>query len=182
MIYLDNNATTPVDPEALEAMLPFLRNSFGNPSSGYSLGRAAKKAIVDAREQVAALLGADVEEIVFTSCGTEADNTAIESAIRVYPDRKHIVTAATEHDAVINYCAELQRARGYEVTVLGVSAGGRIDLAELDAAIRPGQTALVSLMWGNNETGVLGPVKEAAEIAEAKGVLFHTTLCSRREK
>ena len=174
MIYLDNNATTPVDPEAVEAMLPFLRESFGNPSSGYALGRAAKKAVAIAREQVAQLLDAEPEEIVFTSCGTEADNTAIESAVRAYPERKHIVTVATEHDAVINYCAELEHARGYEVTVLGVDAGGRINLDELDCAIRPGETALVSLMWGNNETGVLGPVAEAAAIAESKGVLFHT--------
>lgn len=174
MIYLDNNATTPVDPEAVEAMLPFLRGSFGNPSSGYALGKAARNAVAAAREQVAALLGAHPEEIVFTSCGTESDNAAIESAVRAYPERRHVVTAATEHDAVINYCAELRQSRGYEVTVLGVDSGGRIDLDELRAAVRPGATALVSLMWGNNETGVLGPVAEAAAIAESNGVLFHT--------
>ncbi|MGK0188021.1 MAG: cysteine desulfurase [Verrucomicrobiales bacterium] len=174
MIYLDNNATTPVDPEAVEAMLPFLRESFGNPSSGYSIGREAKKAVKTAREQVAALIGADADEIIFSSCGTEADNTAIESAIRAYPDRKHLVIAATEHDAVINYCAELKQSRGYEVTLLGVDAGGLIDLDQLDAAIRPGATALVSLMWGNNETGVLQDIAEAAALAENKGVLFHT--------
>ena len=102
MIYLDNNATTPVDAQAVEAMLPFLRESFGNPSSGYAIGREAKKAVAAAREQVAALLGAQPDEIIFTSCGTESDNTAIESAIRAYPERRHLVIAATEHDAVIN--------------------------------------------------------------------------------
>jgi cysteine desulfurase len=174
MLYLDNNATTPVDPAAVEAMLPFLRESFGNPSSGYALGREAKKAVAVAREQVAALLGASPEEIVFTSCGTEADNSAIESALGLYPERRHLVTAATEHDAVINYCTDLRDSKGYEMTVLGVDSGGRIDLGELEEAIRPGETALVSLMWGNNETGVLAPVPEAAAIADAKGVLFHT--------
>ena len=174
MIYLDNNATTPVDPEATEAMLPFLRESFGNPSSGYALGREAKKAVAEAREKVAALLGAHPEEIIFTSCGTESDNSAIESAVSLYPERKHLVTAATEHDAVLNYCKHLEESRGYSVTVLGVDEGGRIDLAELEEAVRPGETALVSVMWGNNETGVLGPVPEAVAIAESKGVLFHT--------
>lgn len=174
MIYLDNNATTRVDPMAVEAMLPFLHESFGNPSSGYAIGREARKAVKTAREQVAALLGAEPDEIVFTSCGTEADNTAIESAIRAYPERKHLVIAATEHDAVINYCSELEKSRGYEVTKLGVDTGGRINLNELEAAIRPGETALVSLMWGNNETGVIHPIAEAAVIADEKGVLFHT--------
>jgi cysteine desulfurase len=174
MIYLDNNATTPVDAQAVEAMLPFLRESFGNPSSGYAIGREAKKAVAAAREQVAALLGAQPDEIIFTSCGTESDNTAIESAIRAYPERRHLVIAATEHDAVINYCSELEASRGYEVTVLGVDSGGRIDLSELEAAIRPNETALVSLMWGNNETGVLHPIAEASAMTESKGVLFHT--------
>ncbi|MCB1099910.1 MAG: aminotransferase class V-fold PLP-dependent enzyme [Verrucomicrobiae bacterium] len=158
----------------MEAMLPFLRDSFGNPSSGYAIGREAKKAVSIAREQVASLIGAQPDEIIFTSCGTEADNTAIESAIRAYPERRHLVIAATEHDAVINYCLHLEVSRGYEVTVLGVDSGGRINLDELESAIRPNETALVSLMWGNNETGVLHPIAEASAIAEAKGALFHT--------
>lgn len=174
VIYLDNNATTPLDPEVIEAMLPFLREHFANPSSGYDAARPVRKAIAAARERVATLLDCAPEEIVFTSGGTEADNAAIFSATQLYPDRKHIVTCATEHDAVINYCAWLEKHHGYEITRLGVSAEGVVRLEELEAAVRPGRTALVSIMWGNNETGVLAPVAEAAAVAEDAGVLFHT--------
>jgi len=174
MIYLDNNATTPLDPAVIEAMLPFLREHFGNPSSGYDAARPVRKAVVTAREQVAALLDCTPEEILFTSCGTEADNAAIFSATQLYPDRKHIITCATEHDAVLNYCAWLEKHHGYDITRLGVTPEGLIRLDELEAALRPGRTALVSLMWGNNETGVLAPIAEAAALTEKAGVLFHT--------
>ena len=174
MIYLDNNATTPLDPVVVEAMLPFLREHFANPSSGYDAARPVRKAVGTAREQVAALLDCTPEEIIFTSGGTEADNAAIFSATQLYPDRKHLITCATEHDAVLQYCAWLEKHHGYEITRLPVSAGGVVNLNELASALRPGRTALVSLMWGNNETGVLAPIEEAAALTEKAGVLFHT--------
>jgi cysteine desulfurase len=174
MIYLDNNATTPLDPLVVEAMLPFLREHFANPSSSYEAAKPVRKALTLAREQVAALLSCTPEEIIFTSGGTESDNAAIFSAARLYPDRKHIITCATEHDAVLNACAWLERHEGFEITRLGVTPEGAVNLDELAAALRPGRTALVSLMWSNNETGVLQPVEKAAALAEQAGVLFHT--------
>ncbi len=174
MIYLDNNATTPLDPVAVEAMLPFLREHFANPSSGYDAARPVRKALSTARERVATLLDCTPEEILFTSGGTEADNAAIFSATQLYPDRKHLITCATEHDAVLQYCTWLEKHQGYEITRLPVSPGGGVSLDELSAALRPGRTALVSLMWGNNETGVLAPIAEAAALTEKAGVLFHT--------
>jgi len=174
MIYLDNNATTPLDPLVVEAMLPFLREHFANPSSSYDAAKPVRKALTVAREQTAALLGCTPEEIIFTSGGTESDNAAIFSAARLYPDRKHIITCATEHDAVLNACAWLERHEGFEITRLSVTPDGAFSLDELTAALRPGRTALVSLMWSNNETGVLAPVNEAAALAEQAGVLFHT--------
>ncbi len=174
MIYLDNNATTSLDPGVVDSMLPFLRDHFANASSGYTAAAPVRRALAAAREKVAALLDCTPEEIVFTSGGTEADNAAILSAIRLYPDRRHIITGATEHDAVLNCCAWLEKTQGYEITRLGVTPGGSIRLEDLEAALRPGRTALVSLMWGNNETGVLSPVREAAAMTEKAGVLFHT--------
>jgi len=174
MIYLDNNATTPLDPLVVDAMLPFLREHFANPSSNYAAAKPVRQALTVAREQAAALLDVTPEEIVFTSGGSEADNAAIFSAARLYPDRKHLITWATEHDAVLKACDWLEQREGYEITRLGVSAEGAISLDELAAALRPGRTALVSLMWANNETGVLAPVTEAAALAEQAGVLFHT--------
>ncbi len=173
MIYLDHNATTPVCPEALAAMMPYLTECWANPSSGYRFARRAKEAVATARGQVAQRIGAAPEEIVFTSGGTEADNAAIASAVALHPERRHVVTCATEHDAVLAPVAALE-ARGWRVTRLSVDAAGRVDLAELGAAIVEGETALVSLMWANNETGVIHPVAEAAALAHAKGVLFHT--------
>lgn len=173
LVYLDHNATTPVCPEAWEAMLPFLRENWANPSSGYRFARPARQAVQTAREQVAALLGAAPEEIVFTSGGTESSNAAIRSAVALHPDRRHLVTCATEHDATLRPCEELA-AQGYEVTFLPVDGEGRIDLAAYEAALRPGQTALVSLMWANNETGVIHPIAAAAAMAHARGILFHT--------
>jgi len=174
LIYLDNNATTRVHPEVCAAMEPYLSGEmYGNPSAGYRLGKQAKEAVEQARAQVAGLLKVEPEEIVFTGCGTESNNTAIESALKCYPDRRHVVITAGEHSAVEKPC-ELLEARGYRVTRLGLDADGLIDLDELEAVIDPEDTALVSLIWANNETGVLTPIEEAARIVKEKGVLFHS--------
>src|ERR1700722_5990935 len=172
MIYFDNNATTQVDPEVLQAMLPYLQNQYGNPSSVYSFGKHAAKAVATAREQVATLLRCEPSEIIFTSCGTESDNSAIQSALLLDPDRKHLETSKVEQSAIINHAEALAR-RGYEVTWLDVDANGLIDLEALERAIRE-DTAIVSLMWANNETGTLFPIEAAAEICRSKGTLFHT--------
>jgi cysteine desulfurase len=172
LLYFDNNATTPVDPEVLDAMMPFLRGHYGNPSSVYRIGKEAAHAIEMARGQVAQALGCDAGEIVFTSCGTESSNAAIYSALSVDRDRQHIVTTRVEHSATLKTC-ELLAKRGYEVTWLGVDGEGHLDLGELRDAIRE-DTALVSVMWANNETGVIFPVEEIAQIAREKGVFLHT--------
>ena len=172
MIYFDNNATTQVDPEVLQQMLPFLQDQYGNPSSVYSFGKRAAKAVNIAREQIADLLRCEPSEIVFTSCGTESDNSAVQSALLIDRDRKHVVTSRVEHSAVVKHAEALAR-RGYEVTWLDVDSEGLIDLDELERAIRD-DTAIVSLMWANNETGVLFPIEEAAEICRSKGTVFHT--------
>jgi cysteine desulfurase len=172
MIYFDNNATTSIDPAVLDAMLPFLKEQYGNPSSAYSFGKRVAQAVEHAREQVAALIGCEPSEVFFTSCGTESDNTALQSALSIDADRKHIITSKVEHSAIIKHAESLAR-RGYEVTWLDVDSKGRIDLSQLEAAIRP-DTAVVSLMWANNETGVLFPIKEAAEICRKQQTLFHT--------
>jgi cysteine desulfurase len=173
LTYLDHNATTPVCEEAWEAMAPFLRDNWANPSSGYRFARRARQAVQTAREQVAALLGVTPDEIVFTSGGTESSNAAIRSAVTLHPDRRHFVTCATEHDATLRPCEELA-AQGYEVTVLPVDTEGRIDLAAYEVALRPNETAFVSLLWANNETGVIHPVAELAALAHERGILFHT--------
>jgi len=172
MIYFDNNATTQVDPEVLQQMLPFLQDQYGNPSSAYSFGKRAAKAVRVAREQIADLLRCEPSEVVFTSCGTESDNSAIQSALLLDRDRKHLVTSRVEHSAVVKHAEALAR-RGYEVTWLDVDSEGLIDLDELEESIRD-DTAIVSLMWANNETGVLFPIEEAAEICRSKGTVFHT--------
>jgi len=173
MIYLDNNATTRVAPEVLAAMQPYLGQLFGNPSSAHALGREMKRAVEQSREQVASLIGAaDVNEIVFTSCGSESDNWAIRGVLATRPDKKHIVTTLVEHEAVRNLCQLLEN-EGYEVTWLGVDHDGELDLDELRAAIRP-DTALVSTMLANNETGVLFPIEEIGRIVrERSEALFH---------
>lgn len=173
MIYLDNNATTRVAPEVLEAMQPYLSVYFGNPSSAHTLGRTMKQTVEQAREHVAALLGAaDTSEIVFTSCGSEADNWAIRGALSSQPEKKHIVTTLVEHEAVRNVCRLLE-SEGYEVTWVGVNETGDIDLDGLREALRP-DTALVSVMLANNETGVLFPVNEIGRIVrERSNALFH---------
>ena len=169
--YLDNNATTEIAPEVLEVMVPLLRDGYGNPSSVYGLGREAAKVLEKARSQVAALAGSREDEIIFTSCGTESINTAIQSAIAIDPDKRHIITSAVEHSATIKLCEHLAQ-RGYEITWLPVDSAGLLDLDRLTAAIRP-DTAMITLLWANNETGVLFPVHEIAEIARQKKALLH---------
>ena len=171
-IYLDNNATTQVAEDVLEAMLPYFRELYGNPSSMHSFGGQVGQKIRIAREQVAALLGATPEEIIFTSCGTESDNAAIRSALAIHPDKKHIVTSRVEHPAIHALCAQLA-TQGYRITELPVDKNGLLDLENLEKNLTP-DTAVVSLMWGNNETGVIFPVEEAARLAHEKGILFHT--------
>jgi cysteine desulfurase len=171
MIYLDYNATTPVLPEVLEAMMPYLTSEWGNPSSTYKFGSKLKTVIETARVQVADLIGAHAVEIIFTSCATESNNAAIHAALKANPGKKHIVTSAVEHSSVLNYCMALEK-EGYRVTYLPVDREGLLKLADLENAITD-ETAVVSLMWANNETGVLFPVKEIAEICRSRGVLFH---------
>ncbi len=171
VIYLDNNATTQVDPAVFDAMMPWLRDEYGNPSSVYGLGRRAASALDTAREQVASLIGSTPEEVLFTSCGSESINSAILSAASIDPDKTHIITTAVEHSATIKLCEHLAR-RGYEITWLPVNSAGHLDLEKLAKAIRP-DTALVTLLWANNETGVLFPVHEIAKITNEKKVPLH---------
>ena len=171
-VYMDNNATTQVAPEVLEAMLPYFHELYGNPSSMHSFGGQVMKRLRKAREQVAALLGASPEEIIFTSCGTESDSAAIRSAIASYPDKRHIVTSRVEHPAVRALCAHLA-TQGYRVTELPVDSEGRLDLEQYKRALTA-DTAVVSLMWANNETGVIFPIEKAAQMARERHILFHT--------
>ncbi|MFZ0616717.1 MAG: aminotransferase class V-fold PLP-dependent enzyme [Chthoniobacterales bacterium] len=171
LLYLDHNATTPIDPAVRDAMLPWLENEFGNPSSVYSLGRRAAVALAKAREQVASLVGAQPSEIIFNSCGTEATNTAILSALAIDPDKRHIITSTVEHSATIKLC-EYLATRGYEITWLPVGKDGLLDPDRLEAAITS-ETAVISLLWANNETGVIFPVEEIAAIAARKKAPLH---------
>ena len=172
-IYLDNNATTMVTPEVVQAMLPFFTEQFGNPSSMHSFGNKVGFALQKARSQVQQLLGAEHDsEIIFTSCGTESDSTAILSAIKAYPERKEIITTVVEHPAILNLCEYLQKD-GYKIHKLHVDEKGRLDLDEYEELLDD-KVAIVSVMWANNETGTLFPVEKMAEMAHAKGVLFHT--------
>lgn len=173
MIYLDASATTPVDPRVVEAMLPFLTRHFANPSATYADARFVKKALETAREQVAALLDAEPDEVIFTSGGTESDNAAIGSAITMEVRRGHFVTVKTEHSAVLE-TARRWMEYGRPVSEVGVDRGGRVQLEELREATKPGQTALVSVMWANNETGVMAPIGEVAQIAHERGAMLHT--------
>lgn len=170
--YFDNNATTRIAPEVLDAMLPFLRDQWGNASSAYRFGQQVKKPLDEARAKLATMVNADPKEIVFTSCGTESNNSAIHSALATSPGKRHVITTAVEHSANIKYAEFLQR-RGYEVTFLPVESDGSLDLHVLDQAIRP-DTAIVSVMWANNETGVIFPIEEIAAICRSHNVLFHT--------
>lgn len=171
-IYLDNNATTRVADEVLDAMLPYFNSLYGNPSSMHTFGGQVGQKIRQAREQVAASIGADPDEIIFTSCGTESDNAAIHSALVTRPDKKHIITSRVEHPAIRALCANLA-TQGYHITELPVDRNGMLDLENLARAMTH-DTAVVSLMWGNNETGVVFPVEEAAAMAKERDILFHT--------
>lgn len=172
IVYLDNNATTAVAPEVTEAMMPFLTERYGNPSSMHTFGGDVAKDLDRAREQAAALINAHPEEIIFTSCGTESDNTAIRSALQVNAGKRHVVTSRVEHPAVRTLCRWLGD-HGYRVTEVGVAQDGLLDLAELESALS-GETAIVSVMAANNETGVRFPVARIAEICRMRGIMFHT--------
>jgi len=172
LCYFDNNATTRVAPEVVDALIPFLRDHWGNPSSAYSFGHDVTRPLEEARIKVAALINADPREIIFTSCGTESNNSAIHSALIAHPERRHILTTAVEHSANIKFCDFLKK-QGLTVTFLPVESDGSLDLHLLEKSIRP-DTAIVSVMWANNETGVLFPIEEIAAICRSKGALFHT--------
>ncbi len=170
-IYLDNNATTKVDPEVIEVMLPYLTDYYGNPSSMHTFGGQVGKAVRTAREQLAAILGADESEIVYTSCGTEGDNAAIRAALLAQPEKRHIVTTQVEHPAVLNVCKQLE-TQGYSVTYLSVNNQGQLDLDELEASLT-GNTALVTIMYANNETGTVFPIEQIGLRVKESGAIFH---------
>src|SRR5271155_4255049 len=171
VVYLDNNATTRIAPEVFEAMVPFLTEYYGNPSSAYSFGKLVEGHLKEAREKIATLVGCTPKEIIFTSCGTESDNMAIWSALQTSAKR-HVVTTQVEHSAIMNQTEQLERM-GFGVTRLPVQPDGTLDVAEVEKAIRD-DTGVVSIMWANNETGVMFPVEEIASLCKRKGVLFHT--------
>lgn len=172
IVYTDNNATTRVAPEVLNEMLPFLSEYYGNPSSMHSFGGNVGRAITKARQKVAELINADPEEIVFTSCGTESDNAAIHAALEANPEKRHIITSNVEHPAIKNSLERLEK-KGYRVTFVPVDTKGRLD-TDLVYSSMSDDTALVTLMWANNETGVIFPIKEIASKARERGILFHT--------
>jgi cysteine desulfurase len=171
-IYLDNNATTMVAPEVLDEMLPYFSRFYGNPSSMHRFGGQVAKKLSEAREKVATAIGAEPDEIIFTSCGTESDNTAILSALAVNPEKRHIVTTRVEHPAVKTLCEHLAE-KGYLITALEVDSDGNLNMDQYEKSLSS-DTAVVSIMWANNETGVIFPVERAARIAHEKGILFHT--------
>ena len=171
LVYADNNATTRVDDKVLEEMLPYFKEFYGNPSSIHTFGRQVSSKMDLARERVASILGADTSEIVFTSCGTESNNYAIHSSLEAHPDKKHVVTTKVEHPAVLNVCKYFGK-NGYDVTELGVNKDGMLDLDELRDSIKD-NTAIVSIMHANNETGVIFPIEEIGKIVKEKGVIFH---------
>ena len=175
VIYMDNNATTRIAPEVVDAMMPFLTDCYGNPSSMHTFGGMVGRAIEQARAQVAELIGADPEEIVFTSCGTESDSTAILSALQTYPENRHVITTRVEHPAVKNLCESLTQLTGHKhrTTRLMVDADGLLDMESYKQALSD-DTAVISIMWANNETGVIFPVEEMAAMASERGILFHT--------
>ena len=171
-VYFDNNATTKVLPEVVTAMLPFYTEQYGNPSSIHRFGSSVGDKIAEARAQVAALIGAaDPVEVIFTSCGTEGDNAAIRAMLETRPDKRHIITTKVEHPAVLGLCQHLEK-KGYRVTWLNVDENGALDLAELSAALTD-DTALVSIMWANNETGVIFPVEKIGAMVRARGIPLH---------
>jgi cysteine desulfurase len=171
-IYVDNNATTRVAPEVFEEMTPYFTELYGNPSSMHFFGGQVQQKVEEARERVAGLLGARPQEIIFTSCGTESDNAAIMSALQCNPEKRHVLTTRVEHPAVKNLVAQLKR-EGYRVTELPVDRHGLLSMEEVSRTMTD-DTAIVSVMWANNETGVLFPVEEIATLAKSRGVIFHT--------
>ena len=171
-VYVDNNATTKVDEAVFEEMRPYFCELYGNPSSMHFFGGQVQKKIDEARKRTAALLGALPEEIIFTACGTESDNAAIRSALEIFPEKRHIVTTRVEHPAVLTPCRNLSK-RGYRVTELSVDGEGNLDLDELRAVVDD-DTAIVTIMHANNETGVVFPIEEIGAIVKEKGALFHT--------
>lgn len=171
-VYVDNNATTKVAPEVLDVMLPYFSEFYGNPSSMHFFGGQVEKKLSDAREKVADFLGAEPSEIVFTSCGTESDNAAILGTLDSYPEKRHLITTRVEHPAIGNVCSYLAR-KGYRVTELSVNREGQLDLDELKESVTDG-TALVTVMYANNETGVIFPIEEMGEVVKEKGISFHT--------
>ncbi|MBL7211301.1 MAG: cysteine desulfurase NifS [Desulfobacteraceae bacterium] len=171
-IYLDNNATTQVASEVLEEMLPYFHDLYGNPSSAHSFGGQVGRRLREAREKVAQLLGAAPEEIVFTSCGSESDNAVIRSALETQPDKRHIVTSRVEHPAIKSLCEHLTN-QGYRVSEIPVDGEGQLDMDRYVESLTP-DTAIASLMWGNNETGVIFPVEKTAELAHEREIPFHS--------
>lgn len=171
-IYFDNNATTPVAPEVLEEMLPYLSEYYGNPSSMHTFGGQLHRKVEEARHRVAQLIGAEPEEIIFTSCGTESDNTAIMSAVESYPQKRHIITTRVEHPAVMNFCKHLAR-KGFRVTYLPVNNYGQLQVSDLMKTIED-DTVAVSIMYANNEVGNIFPIPEIVEILRERRILFHT--------
>jgi cysteine desulfurase len=170
--YFDNNATTRIAPEVTESMMPYFTDQWGNASAAYRFGADVARAIRKSRERVAELINAEPEEIIFTSCGTESNNAAWQATLLTQPNRRHIITTAVEHSANMKFGEHLRR-RGYEVTFLPVEPDGSLDLHLLEKSIRP-ETALVSIMWANNETGVVFPIEEIAALCHSRGALFHT--------
>ena len=175
VIYMDNNATTRIAPEVLDAMMPFLSDCYGNPSSMHTFGGQVGRAVEEARTKIADLIGAYPEEIIFTSCGTESDSTAILSALQTFPEQRHVVTTRVEHPAVKSLCESLNQLTGHKhrTTRLMVEADGTLNPADYRDALTD-DTAIVSVMWANNETGVIFPVEEMAAMAKERGILFHT--------
>jgi len=173
IVYTDNNATTKVADEVIREMLPYFGEFYGNPSSMHTFGDQVGKKIKEARQKVADLINADPDEIVFTSCGTESDNSAIYSALNAFPEKKHIITSNVEHPAINNLYKLLKRTKGYKVTFVPVDKKGLLNLDILYKNLSD-DTAIVSLMWANNETGVLFPIEEIGQKTREKGILFHT--------
>lgn len=174
MIYLDSNATTQIHPEVLESMMPFLTDHWYNPSSGYRAAKVVRQALELAHAQMAELIGAEPEEIVFTGCGTESNNAALAFLASQSPDKSKWVTSAIEHSAILRYCESLSTQLGCTVDRVPVLADGRLDLEAFGQSIAAGDCALASIMWANNETGVIQPIAEAVELAHQQGIPFHS--------
>jgi cysteine desulfurase len=171
-IYLDNNATTKIAPEVFDEMTPYLTDLYGNPSSMHTFGGSLHNKIEEARERVAALIGAELDEIIFTSCGTESDNTALMSAVESYPQKRHIITTRVEHPAVFNFAKHLAR-KGFRVTFIPVDSFGRLDMDAFSKALDD-DVVVVSVMYANNESGVIFPIEEIGEILKERKIIFHT--------